>query len=156
MSNEGDKPKATLSRSGRPTEPGVWRGGDATCGYEVRIDRPRALLRLTMWGFWKSEMGVTYRDATFTAMGEMAKIPSWDVLADLSRYPAQNAAVQKCHAEQHGLLQVDPGLPFRAANLVDNTLSEMQIGRLSSESGLPLFAFFQDEAHALAWLQSAP
>jgi len=155
VSNEGDKTRLTLTRSGRPTEPGVWRGGDATCGYEVRVDRPRALLRLTVWGYWKSEMGVAYRDATFAAMVEMGKMPSWDVLADLSRYPAQNTAVQRCHAESMAGSKSTPGFR-RAANLVDNTLSEMQIRRLSSESGLPLFAFFQEEAKALAWLQSAP
>ena len=38
---------------------------------------------------------------------------------------------------------------------MDNTLSQMQIRRLSQESGIPAFSFFQDEATALKWLADA-
>ncbi len=119
----------------------------------MRIDRPRSLLRMTFWGYWRNEVGLAYRDAMFVAIVEMARMPGWDVLADLTRYPAQNATVQKCHADTMSRTHASPTFR-RAANLVDNMLSEMQIRRLSSESGLPLFAFFQEEAAALAWLHS--
>jgi hypothetical protein len=117
----------------------------------VRIDRPRSLLRLSFWGYWRNELGFAFRDAVLQALEEVAVLPAWDVLADLTRYPAQNAAVQKCHAEAMSKTKTYPTFR-RAANVVSGSLSEMQIRRLSTESGLPLFAFFQDEGEAISWL----
>lgn len=148
-SGDGSRAPDPLRRRGET----LWRGGDETAGFTVRIDRPRSLLRMTFWGYWRNEVGFAYRDAMMAAIVEISRMPGWDVLADLTRYPAQNATVQKCHADTMTRSQASPTFR-RAANLVDNTLSEMQIRRLSSESGLPLFAFFQDESKAIAWLHS--
>jgi hypothetical protein len=108
---------------------------------------------MTFWGFWRNELGFAYRDAMYAAVDEIASFPAWDVLADLTRYPAQNATVQSCHADTMHKVTRCPTFR-RAANLVDGTLSEMQIRRLSTASGLPLFAFFKSEAQALAWLHA--
>lgn len=138
-------------RARRASDPTSWRGGDDAAGFHVRLERARGLLRLVFWGYWRNEVGFAFRDAMTAAVAEASTLPAWDVLADLTRYPAQNATVQKCHADSMAKTKACPSFR-RAANLVDNTLSEMQIRRLSSESGLPLFAFFQDESKALSWL----
>lgn len=153
MSDDDDKlgSGGAPPRPRRASDPTSWRGGDDAAGFQVRLDRGRSLLRLTFWGYWRNEVGFAFRDAMIAAIAEAASLPAWDVLADLTRYPAQNATVQKCHADSMGKAKACPTFR-RAANLVDNTLSEMQIRRLSNESGLPLFAFFQDEGKALAWL----
>jgi hypothetical protein len=131
----------------------LWRGGDDSAGYLLRVDGARSMLRLGFWGYWRAELGEAFRDSMFEAIAQMARLHAWDVLADLSRYPVQNAAVQIFHSECMKKAKITPGFR-RAANLVDSTLSEMQIRRLSTESGLPLFAFFQDEQKALDWLRA--
>lgn len=131
----------------------VWRGGDASAGFEVRIDRRRRILRFSFWGFWDITVGTAYRDGCIEAMKQISKSGPWCVLADISKYPAQKPDVQRCHADT---MVAGPTLGMkRAANLVDNTLSQMQIRRLSQESGIPAFSFFQDEATALKWLADA-
>jgi len=130
----------------------VWRDGDEAAGYEVRIDRARRLLRFDFWGYWQLGLGTSYRDTCIAAMRMLSPGGPWSVLANISRYPAQKPEVAKCHADT--MVVAGPLGMVRAANLVDNTLSQMQIRRLSRESGLPEFAFFQDEATALAWIES--
>ncbi|HEX7603099.1 MAG TPA: hypothetical protein VF316_15890 [Polyangiaceae bacterium] len=126
------------------------RAGDAKNGFEIWVDAPRRLLRFRFWGFWKEPLGIEYRDACLKAMQELSSGGPWYVLADLTDYPAQKPEVQACHAATmvkaagHGMKA--------AANLVAATLSQMQIRRLSEQSGLPEFAFFQSEPSALAWL----
>lgn len=132
---------------------GLWRGGDANAGFEVRIDRAKRILRFDFWGFWDEALGKLYRDSCLTAMRELhASGEAWHVLANLSRYPAQKPEVQKCHADT---MVAGPQLGMkRAANLVANTLSQMQIRRLSQESGIPEFSFFKVEAEAIEWLET--
>jgi hypothetical protein len=133
-------------------EKDVWRDGDESAGYEVRIDRARRLLRFEFWGYWQLGLGISYRDTCIAAMKRLSPGGRWCVLANISRYPAQKPEVAKCHADT--MVVAGPLGMARAANLVDNTLSQMQIRRLSQESGLPEFAFFQDENEAIAWLEA--
>lgn len=126
------------------------RAGDSKNGFEIWVDTPRRLLRFRFWGFWKLPLGVEYRDGCLKQMQALSAGGPWYVLADLTDYPAQKPEVQACHsatmvkAAGHGMKA--------AANLVSATLSQMQIRRLSEQSGLPEFAFFQSESSALAWL----
>jgi hypothetical protein len=109
-----------------------WRDGDTLAGFEIRIDKPRALLRLTFWGFWRNDLGQRFRDVMLLALRDVSALPAWDALADLREYPAQNAFVQKCHADSMARAKACPSFR-RAANIVDTTLSEMQIRRLSEQ-----------------------
>lgn len=131
----------------------TWKGGDAASGWEVRIDNARRVLRFIVWGYWTPPTAVAYRDAAMVAMRQLSAGGPWSVLADISRYPPQKPEVQKCHGEL--MAAAGPLGMAKAANLVDNSLTQMQIRRLSTESGLPEFAFFQDEAAALSWLEKA-
>jgi hypothetical protein len=79
-----------------PSASACWRDGDALAGFEIRIDKPRALLRLTFWGFWRNDLGQRFRDVMVLAIRDISPLPAWDALADLREYPAQNAFVQKC------------------------------------------------------------
>jgi hypothetical protein len=42
----------------------------------------------------------------------------------------------------------------KAANLLASAMTQLQIKRISEESGLPVFSFFQAEEPATAWLRS--
>lgn len=95
-------------------------------------------------------LGVSYRDNCFDAIALMSRRGRWFVLADLSDYPAQKPDVQACHAAT--MVRAREAKVVTAANLVSATLSKMQIRRLSEESGLPEFAFFQSESKALAYI----
>jgi serine/threonine-protein kinase len=127
-----------------------WQDGDDKNGYRLWIDAPRRLLRFKFWGFWKEPLGVSYREACFDAMAMIARRGRWYVLADLSDYPAQKPEVQACHAAT--MVRARELNVGAAANLVSATLSQMQIRRLSEQSGLPEFAFFQSEPKALAYI----
>ena len=89
----------------------------------------------------------------FKAKANMAAGRPWYVLADIADFSAQkpevNVYVEKtmAYARANGMV--------RAANLVSSALSKMQISRLSQETGLPSFSFFQAESEAIRWLISA-
>lgn len=128
------------------------RGGNDQVGFDVSYDARTRILYLRMWGIWDEDIALKYRDVTAQAIRAIRPEPPSRVLADLSRYPTQKPNVQKVHAELMKLAVTHN--MTRAANLVSATLTSMQIRRLSQESGLGEFSFFQDEAKALEWLVS--
>jgi serine/threonine-protein kinase len=130
----------------------MWRGGNSQVGFEVSYDNVRRILYLRMWGLWDEPLAVQYRDAVMVAMRPLTPARPSYVLADLARYPTQKPAVQKYHAELMGK-SASYGIT-RSANLVSATLTSMQIRRLSQESGIAEFSFFQDEEKAIEWLLS--
>jgi hypothetical protein len=130
----------------------MWRGGNSQVGYEVSYETSTRILFLRMWGMWDETLAISYRDAVMSAMKPLSpQRPSY-VLADLANYPTQKPAVQKYHAELMGK-SASHGIT-RSANLVSATLTSMQIRRLSQESGIAEFSFFQDEKKAIEWLLS--
>jgi hypothetical protein len=131
----------------------LWKGGDQAAGYEVRVDRTRRILRFEFWGLWEEPLAREYLSASIAGMRELQGTPgAWHVLADLRRYPAQRDEVSRCHADS---MKAGHQLGMkRAANLVASSLSAMQIRRLSTESNLPEFSFFQSEPLAIAWLET--
>jgi hypothetical protein len=130
----------------------MWRGGNPQVGFEVFYDSTRRILYLRMWGLWDEPLAAHYRDTVLSAMRPLTPLRPSFVLADLSRYPTQKPAVQKYHAELMGK-SASHGIT-RSANLVAGTLTSMQIRRLSQESGIAEFSFFQDEEKAVEWLLS--
>lgn len=130
----------------------MWRGGNPQVGFEVSYDSTRRILYLRMWGLWDEPLAIRYRDTVLSAMKPLSPARPSFVLADLSRYPTQKPAVQKYHSELMGKSAAH-GIT-RSANLVAGTLTSMQIRRLSQESGIAEFSFFQDEEKAVKWLLS--
>ena len=128
------------------------RGGTDQAGYDVTYDPRTRIMYLRMWGMWDEDLAAKYRDVVMHTMRPLRKDQPSFVLADLSRYPTQKPQVQKYHAELMGRSAAH-GIT-RAANLVSATLTSMQIRRLSQESGVGEFSFFQDEAKAVEWLLS--
>jgi serine/threonine-protein kinase len=121
-------------------------------GHLITIDRSRSILKVKVWGFWTLDDAKAYWE-DFKIHVAMISGRPWYVLADISTFPAQKpevgAFVKKTmdYAGVNGMV--------RAANLVESTLGKMQIARLSAESGLPAFSFFQSEAEAIRWLLTA-
>jgi serine/threonine protein kinase len=121
-------------------------------GHLITIDRSRAILKVKVWGFWTLDDAKLYWEDFKSHVAMLSGRP-WYVLADISSFPAQKpevgAFVKKTmdYAGVNGMV--------RAANLVESTLGKMQIARLSAESGLPAFSFFQSEAEAIRWLLTA-
>ncbi len=130
----------------------MWRGGNDQVGFEVSYDSVSRILYLRMWGLWDEALATQFQAAASAAMQPLTPARPSYVLADLRRYPTQKPAVQRVHSElmakatRHGI--------ERSANLVAATLTSMQIRRLSQESGLAEFSFFQDEELAVRWLHS--
>lgn len=142
-----DRDDDAMQMLGKP----LARGGDATHGYEVCVDRTLRLMHWRVWGFWQLPLGESFRNATIAGMQVMAAGGPWFLLADIRDYPPQHEAVQRCHAE---VMSAAAKLKLvRAANQVESAHSNMQLRRLYSESGLE-FGFFIDESEALAWLGS--
>ncbi|HLM72409.1 MAG TPA: hypothetical protein VK459_06955 [Polyangiaceae bacterium] len=122
-------------------------------GFLVTLDRARNIVRVKVWGFWTIDDAKAYWDE-FKAKADMAAGKPWYVLADIADFSAQkpdvNVYVEKTmsYARTNGMV--------RAANLVSSALSKMQISRLSQETGLPSFSFFQSESDAIRWLLTPP
>jgi len=142
------------SDPGRQSSPGAQSGVGLTKkkGFVVALDRERNILRVKVWGFWTIDDAKAYWE-DFKVKANMAAGRPWYVLADIADFSAQkpevNVYVEKtmAYARANGMV--------RAANLVSSALSKMQIARLSQETGLPSFSFFQSEPEAVRWLISA-
>lgn len=129
-----------------------WRGGDDLGGFVVSSDPGPRLIRLKLRGLWTDETASSFRAALVAAYEQVRAGGRWVVLADIKSYPPQRPSVQAVHAEMMAL-GARLGV-VRSANLVSSMLGQLQIKRLSQESGLPVFSFFTDEKAALAWLLS--
>jgi hypothetical protein len=104
---------------------------------------------MRFWGVWTDELGISFEHALMTAMRAIKEGERWTVLVDISNYPPQRPSVQEAHARCMAFAR---GRIVRSANLVSSSLNQMQIRRLSQESGLPGYSFFTNESDALRWL----
>lgn len=128
----------------------TWKDERENTGYVLIADTNARIFRLRFWGLWDESLGRSFEKAALEGFSLIPDDRSWSVLADISAYPPQRPAVQASHAKCMGVAK---GKIHRAANLVAGHLSQMQIRRLSEESGLPSYAFFTKEAEAVRWLQ---
>lgn len=122
-------------------------------GFDITYDAPQAILHLRLWGLWDEALGqemlAHFKQQVQTISAQTAK---WSVLADLTQFPAQIEAVQQSlidamtFARTHGMK--------KAARVVANTITKLQIKRLSEVTGIPEHSFFQSKETALAWLKS--
>ncbi|HEX7667463.1 MAG TPA: hypothetical protein VF407_23185 [Polyangiaceae bacterium] len=130
-----------------------FNGGSEDVGYRISFDARSRVITLRLRGFWDEAITGAFRKDFLAFWKAADRSRPYLVLADLSRYPTQRAPVQQVHAE---LMSKGKAMGVvRSANLVDATLTSMQIRRLSEQSGLEVFSFFQDEQAALAWLVGA-
>jgi hypothetical protein len=128
----------------------TWKSERDGMGFVVSADAAQTLIRLSFWGLWDDALGTEFERAMANAFNQIPTGDKWFVLADISRYPPQRPAVQECHGR---CMRRAKDKVRKSANLVDSRLGELQIRRLSEESGLPSFSFFTTEASAMRWLR---
>lgn len=122
-------------------------------GYEMRFDREQQIVKFRFWGFWDAETGASMvKELEKYAREASATGQEWYLLADISQFPAQTEAVQKHMADGMQILK-RYGMK-KVARIVANTVTKLQISRLSQETHLPENAFFSSEAEAIRWLKS--
>ena len=117
--------------------------------FEIALDKRRALLRITLRGFWDVATMDAYEPQFYHALAELSRLrPALTLcLVDGRDYPVQSHAITERHnafVASLGPLQAD-----RAALIVTQTLVRMQAAR-----GLPedRMRVFESEAEAMAWL----
>ncbi len=119
-------------------------------GFRVELDRRLKLCFLKVWGPWLEEDGKAYVTHFTNQLVPFAGT-EFDVVADISEFPIQKAPVNlqiqetMRHAAASGMK--------RAANVVNSAMTEMQIRRLSEETGLPMFSFFKSVNDGVKWLR---
>lgn len=127
-----------------------WQEDRGHFGFTVSADDTQELIRMRFWGLWDDETGAKFERAMLTALSRIPNDSNWCVLVDISNYPPQKPAVQAHHATAMKTAKLKIR---KSANLVSSSLSQMQIRRLSEESGLPGYSFFTREPEALRWLR---
>jgi len=120
-------------------------------GFEVSFDENQRILNVRLWGFWDHETGQTMVKAfKQRAQEASSKATTWYVLADITKFPPQKPEIQQyvieamTFAKTHGMQ--------KAARVVANTVTQMQIRRLSQAIGISEHSFFQSEEAAIQWL----
>ena len=122
-------------------------------GFEIAFDAETSMLRLRLWGLWDTEVG---QNLVWEFKKHVQNVSTmnttWYVLADLTEFPPQFGEVQQYLSEAM-LLAKQHGMK-KGARIVANTITKMQIARLSRETGVPESFFFQSEEAAIHWLLS--
>lgn len=119
-------------------------------GFRVELDYKLKLCFLKVWGSWSQEDGVAYVNHFAKTISAFAGA-DFDVVADISQFPTQKPDVNEQisqtmrHAATNGMK--------RAANVVSSAMTQLQIRRLSEETGLPEFSFFTSTEAAVKWLR---
>lgn len=120
-------------------------------GFAFSFDETQDILRVQLWGFWDRTTGQEFLSAFGKKIQEESfSGKEWYLLADLIRFLPQQKEIRPflnramVFAKQHGLK--------KTARLVDNTITQIQIRRLSKESHFPENAFFKSENAAIRWL----
>jgi hypothetical protein len=120
-------------------------------GYEVETDSARRVVMIRCWGVWDMSTGRAYDRDLRAEFAPLEGAP-FHVLADIREFPPQHPEIAAVHgqlmghAAQHGMK--------RAASVVSSAMTELQIRRIASESGMPELAFHRDSRAALQWLLS--
>lgn len=127
----------------------TWTEERGTTGFVVTADPAGKLIKMRFWGHWDDDLAQLFERSMMAALRMIAATEKWYVLVDMSDYPPQKPSVQAAHAS---CMAFSKSRVRRAANLVANSISQMQIRRLSKESGLPEYSFYTNEAEALRWL----
>jgi hypothetical protein len=119
-------------------------------GYSVDVLDDN-IVELKVWGLWVREDGEAYVQH-FKNKVTPLKGSKWWVIADISEFPPQVPEVTD-QIQETMRIAGEYGMQ-KAANLVSSAMTKLQIRRLSKESGIDEFSFFQDRAEALQWLRS--
>jgi hypothetical protein len=127
------------------------KAGDEKKGYTIDFTSIPQVLKLKVWGMWDEALAEKYKVDMLAAYPHFEG-KTWFVLADISQFPPQKAAVQQAHGEMMGKA-VQAGM-IKAASLVESSLNKMQINRIAHESGMSELAFHTTEQSALEWLRS--
>jgi len=122
-------------------------------GYELIFDETRRVLQIRLWGLWDAELAKNFVgefEKTVQEIGATGK--QWYILADITRFPPQFSEIQQFLTKAMGMTKTY-GMK-KAARIVDNTITKLQIARLSEETHFPENSFFRSEDEAIQWLLS--
>lgn len=124
------------------------------CPFEIDTDIENRIIRLSVRGFWTRAEALSYRDLLKDSIDSLQG-QNWNILADVVMFPVQIPFVQSIHQE---LMQyaISRGL-IKAANIIGNAITRIQIQRLASSTGSSKgrFAYFLTEREALEWLKDS-
>lgn len=122
-------------------------------GYELIFDETSRVLNIRLWGFWDGELAKKFTGEFEKQVQEASAAGTgWYVLADITRFPPQFPEIQRFLTEAMGMAKTH-GMK-KAARIVDNTITKLQIARLSKETNFPEHSFFRSEDEAMQWLLS--
>ena len=120
-------------------------------GYQIECNSKDRILKLKLWGFWDKISGEQFRQEFIEKVNTMSKDgQAWNILTDLTTYPAQSEEVQKIFSEVMAFAKAH-GLK-RAARIINKMTTQLQFQRLSQEVDFQSYAFFHSEEEARAWL----
>ena len=118
--------------------------------YRIEQDRARHLLRITLVGFWDEGTMAAYDRQVRQDMAAMKSQGGCQrVLIDMTDFAIQKRAIAEGHAAN---LRAVKGAAMRVALVVPGALSKLQVARVASDTGHPVF---DDEGDAMAWLMAA-
>jgi hypothetical protein len=123
-------------------------------GYEIALDKARNILKMRLWGLWDASLIQQFEQEVQKKILEMSQHApqGWFTLVDVSQFPPQLADTQTMTREVMNF-EVVHGMK-KAATLMAQTMTKMQIQRLAKEEGFDPGSFFQSEAEAIGWLLS--
>jgi hypothetical protein len=118
-------------------------------GSHFDVDVAKRIIKFKLWGLWEDQHVKAFQDGIRASMQKLGPGP-FCVYVDLTESPPQRPEVNKGCQEMMALA-VQNGMT-KAAHLVNRTMTELQVKRLSDEVGAPNFRFFQSGKEAMDWL----
>lgn len=127
-------------------------------GYEITFNEESRILKFRGWGFWDSGIIRKFEKEWKEKVREIsASDRDWYVLVDLTDFPPQSEEIQKFTYAIMGFEEMKFGTVHnlkKGTGIIGRTLTELQLGRLVKEAGIPDNAVFQSEDEAIQWLNS--
>ncbi len=119
--------------------------------YELLIDIVTNRAFLTIKGFWRNEADIPgYLEDWDQALGMLK--PGFTLLTDATEMSIHPGAVRDIHHKAQQKI-ISAGVK-KVAEIQSESVAQMQLNGLSSESGMPK-KNFTDRKDALLWLESA-
>ena len=118
-------------------------------GSEFTLDSIKRILKFRLWGLWDSEHIKAFQEDLQANMAKLGPGP-FVVYVDITEFPPQRPDIAK-GAQEMMALAAKKGC-LKNAHLVNKTMTELQVKRLSDEVGAPNFRFFRTEKEAMDWL----
>lgn len=118
-------------------------------GSQFDVDGSRRIIKFKLWGLWEDQHLKAFQDGIKASVQKLGP-GTFSVYVDITEYPPQRPEISKGNQEMM-TLAMQNGMT-KAAHLVNRTMTELQVKRLSDEVGAPNFRFFKSEKEAMDWL----